>query len=201
MSDKTQSKKNDETIVNFPILNSDDINYEYVSSYVKGWIIKKYTDNLDIKIQLVDNLYYNCKIKKYSLLGGVLETFHINYKEIFLGNLERKVVEPEVKLQSKDQSGDEVKRSIKRKRSLVATPFTASASLALLLTANLPSLAIALKAILAAIIASFFAEASLISFLLLTAGAIAIPAVSFAFSIPSVLSATGSSLDCTIVNE
>ncbi|AHH07236.1 Hypothetical protein BCD_1170 (plasmid) [Borrelia crocidurae DOU] len=57
MSDEIQSKKNDETIVNFPILNSDDIDYEYVSSYVKEWISKKYTDNLDIKIQLVDNLY------------------------------------------------------------------------------------------------------------------------------------------------
>ncbi|WP_024654700.1 hypothetical protein [Borrelia hispanica] len=107
MSDEIQSKKNDETIVNFLILNSDDIDYEYVSSYVKEWISKKYTDNLDIKIQLVDNLYYNCEIKKYSLLAGVLETLYRDYKEIFLGNLERKkVVEPKIKLQSEDQSGD-----------------------------------------------------------------------------------------------
>ncbi|AHH07200.1 Hypothetical protein BCD_1134 (plasmid) [Borrelia crocidurae DOU] len=108
MSDEIQSKKNDETIVNFPILNSDDIDYEYVSSYVKEWINKKYTDNLDIKIQLVDNLYYNCEIRKYSLLAGFLETLHRDYKEIFLGNLERKkVVAPKIKLQPEDQSGEE----------------------------------------------------------------------------------------------
>ncbi|ACH93790.1 hypothetical protein [Borrelia duttonii] len=107
MSDEIQSKKNDETIVNFPILNSDDIDYEYVSSYVKDWISKKYVDNSDIKIQLVDNLYYNCEIRKYSLLAGFLETLHRDYKEIFLGNLERKkIVEPKIKLQPEDQSGD-----------------------------------------------------------------------------------------------
>ncbi|ACH94091.1 hypothetical protein [Borrelia duttonii] len=116
MSDEIQSKKNDETIVNFPILNSDDIDYEYVSSYVKEWINKKYTDNLDIKIQLVDNLYYNCEIKKYSLLAGFLETLHRDYKEIFLGNLERKkVVEPKIKLQPEDQSGDAEKDQLKEK--------------------------------------------------------------------------------------
>ncbi|ACH94201.1 hypothetical protein [Borrelia duttonii] len=108
MSDEIQSKKNDGTIVNFPILNSDDIDYEYVSSYVKDWISKKYVDNSDIKIQLVDNLYYNCEIRKYSLLAGFLETLHRDYKEIFLGNLERKkIVEPKIKLQPEDQSGEE----------------------------------------------------------------------------------------------
>ncbi|ETZ17251.1 hypothetical protein BDCR2A_01828 [Borrelia duttonii CR2A] len=111
MSDEIQSKKNDETIVNFPILNSDDIDYEYVSSYVKEWIIKKYVDNSDIKIQLVDNLYYYCEIRKYSLLAGFLETLHRDYKEIFLGNLERKkIVEPKIKLQPEDQSGDAEKK-------------------------------------------------------------------------------------------
>ncbi|WP_024655311.1 hypothetical protein [Borrelia hispanica] len=113
MSDEIQSKKNDETIVNFPILNSDDIDYEYVSSYVKEWISKKYTDNCDIKIQLVDNLYYNCEIKKYSLLAGVLETLYRDYKEIFLGNLERKkVVEPKIKLQPEDAEKDQKDQSV-----------------------------------------------------------------------------------------
>ncbi|ETZ17672.1 hypothetical protein BDCR2A_01405, partial [Borrelia duttonii CR2A] len=43
--------------------------------------------------------------------AGFLETLHRDYKEIFLGNLERKkVVEPKIKLQpedQEDQSGEE----------------------------------------------------------------------------------------------
>ncbi|WP_051374009.1 hypothetical protein [Borrelia persica] len=50
MSDEVQSKRIDKTIVNFPVLVPEDIDYDYVYRYLKEWVAKKYTDNLDIKI-------------------------------------------------------------------------------------------------------------------------------------------------------
>ncbi|QBK64057.1 hypothetical protein EZU68_06710, partial (plasmid) [Borrelia miyamotoi] len=57
-SDEIQSKKTDKSIMNFPILSSDDIDYEYIYSYLKEWIAKKYRDNLEIKIEKIDDNEY-----------------------------------------------------------------------------------------------------------------------------------------------
>ncbi|QFP42486.1 hypothetical protein F9Y90_05120 (plasmid) [Borrelia miyamotoi] len=58
MSDEVQSKKTD---VNFPIINPEDIDYEYIYSYLKEWVSKKYTDNFEIKIKQIDTDEYLCE--------------------------------------------------------------------------------------------------------------------------------------------
>ncbi|WCB91121.1 hypothetical protein CNO13_07010 (plasmid) [Borrelia miyamotoi] len=102
-SDEIQSKKTDKSIMNFPILSSDDIDYEYIYSYLKEWIAKKYRDNLEIKIEKIDDNEYLCETSTGALMNNILDLFYKDYKEIFIDNLEKKVVvneeiEPEIKL-------------------------------------------------------------------------------------------------------
>ncbi|WP_197737886.1 hypothetical protein [Borrelia miyamotoi] len=102
-SDEIQSKKTDKSIMNFPILSSDDIDYEYIYSYLKEWIAKKYRDNLEIKIEKIDDNEYLCETSTGALMNNILDLFYKDYKEIFIDNLEKKVVvneeiEPEMKL-------------------------------------------------------------------------------------------------------
>ncbi|WP_051374036.1 hypothetical protein [Borrelia persica] len=57
MSEDVQSKQVDETIINFPVLVPEDFDYDYVYAvyvYVKKWVAKKYTDNLNIILNKVD---------------------------------------------------------------------------------------------------------------------------------------------------
>ncbi|ANA43931.1 BBG30-like protein (plasmid) [Borrelia hermsii HS1] len=105
MSDEVQSKRADDTIINFPILSPADIDYEYVYAYVKDWVTKKYTDDLDIMINKIGNDDYYCETKRGSLMNNILDRIHEDYKEIFLGNLEKRVVDknPEVVIKG---SGD-----------------------------------------------------------------------------------------------
>ncbi|AMR76133.1 hypothetical protein [Borrelia hermsii] len=67
MSDGVQSKRADKTVINFPVLNTEDIDYEDVYACVKEWLAKKYTDGLGITIKQVDNDDY-CETKRGSLL-------------------------------------------------------------------------------------------------------------------------------------
>ncbi|WP_025407170.1 hypothetical protein [Borrelia hermsii] len=90
MSDEVQSKRTCDAIINFPIFSPADIDYEYVYAYIKDWLIKKYTDGLDITIKKIGNDDYYCETKRGSLMNNILDRIHEDYKEIFLGNLEKR---------------------------------------------------------------------------------------------------------------
>ncbi|AMR76137.1 hypothetical protein A0V01_05980, partial (plasmid) [Borrelia hermsii] len=79
MSDEVQSKRADDTIINFPILSPADIDYEYVYAYVKDWVTKKYTDDLDIMINKIGNDDYYCETKRGSLMNNILDRIHEDY--------------------------------------------------------------------------------------------------------------------------
>ncbi|AHH13357.1 Hypothetical protein BHO_0125802 (plasmid) [Borrelia hermsii YBT] len=107
MSDEVQSKRADDTIINFPILSPADIDYEYVYAYVKDWVTKKYTDDLDIMIKKIGNDDYYCETRHGSLVNNILDRIHADYKEIFLGNLEKRVVDknPQVVVKGSEDVG------------------------------------------------------------------------------------------------
>ncbi|WP_338321120.1 hypothetical protein [Borrelia miyamotoi] len=62
--------------MNFPILSSDDIDYEYIYSYLKEWIAKKYRDNLEIKIEKIDDNEYLCETSTGALMNNILDLFY-----------------------------------------------------------------------------------------------------------------------------
>ncbi|AHH11734.1 Hypothetical protein BCO_0122901, partial (plasmid) [Borrelia coriaceae ATCC 43381] len=57
MSREVQSKRSDKKIINFPILSSQDIDYEYVYAYLKDWVSKKYRAGHGIIINRVGDNY------------------------------------------------------------------------------------------------------------------------------------------------
>ncbi|WP_330730618.1 hypothetical protein [Borrelia turicatae] len=93
MSDEVQSRKSDKSIVNFPILNPEDIDWEYVYGYVKDWIGSKYRETLDITIWKIGNNDYYCETKRGSLMNNILDMFYEDYKEMLLQKLEQRVVD------------------------------------------------------------------------------------------------------------
>ncbi|WP_434757511.1 hypothetical protein bpuCAU1_001393 (plasmid) [Borrelia puertoricensis] len=93
MSDEVQSKKGDKSIINFPILNSEDIDYAYVYGYVKDWIGVKYREPLDITIWKIGNDDYYCETKRGALMNDILDMFYEDYKEMLLQRLEQRVVD------------------------------------------------------------------------------------------------------------
>ncbi|WP_330730660.1 hypothetical protein [Borrelia turicatae] len=92
MSDEVQSRKSDKSIVNFPILNPEDIDWEYVYGYVKDWIGSKYRETLDITIWKIGNNDYYCETKRGSLMNNILDMFYEDYKEMLLQRLEQREV-------------------------------------------------------------------------------------------------------------
>ncbi|UPA12727.1 hypothetical protein [Borrelia venezuelensis] len=92
MSDEVQSRKSDKSIVNFPILKPEDIDWEYVYGYVKDWIGAKYRETLDITIWKIGNNDYYCETKRGSLMNNILDMFYEDYKEILLKKLKQREV-------------------------------------------------------------------------------------------------------------
>lgn len=89
-STEVQNKAKDKNITNFPKLEPEDFDYEYIYKYVDEWIQKKYNDKLGFTIQKVDGLEYICKAKRYSSLKKILARIVKDYKDIFLARLEKK---------------------------------------------------------------------------------------------------------------
>ncbi|WP_434757589.1 hypothetical protein bpuCAU1_001322 (plasmid) [Borrelia puertoricensis] len=92
MSDEVQSKKGEDKIINFPILNSEDIDYAYVYGYVKDWLGVKYRETLDITIWKIGNDDYYCETKRGALMNNILDMFYEDYKEMLLKKLEQREV-------------------------------------------------------------------------------------------------------------
>ncbi|OJH14657.1 hypothetical protein ER70_07515 (plasmid) [Borreliella bissettiae] len=88
-STEIQNKAKDKTITNFPKLKPEDLDYEYVYKFVDEWIQKKYSDKLGFSIKKVDGLEYICKAKRYAGLKKILARIVKDYKEIFLGRLQK----------------------------------------------------------------------------------------------------------------
>ncbi|WP_233709249.1 hypothetical protein [Borreliella bavariensis] len=93
-STDVQAKAKDKSITNFPKLEPEDLDYEYVYKYVDEWIQKKYNNKLAFTIEKVDGLEYICKAKRYASLKKILAKMVKDYKEIFLGNLKKNSAAP-----------------------------------------------------------------------------------------------------------
>ncbi|AEL19547.1 conserved hypothetical protein (plasmid) [Borreliella bissettiae DN127] len=88
-STEVQNKAKDKSITNFPKLKPEDLDYEYVYKFLDEWIQKKYNAKLGFTIEKVDGLEYICKAKRYSSLKKILARIVRDYKEIFLGRLQK----------------------------------------------------------------------------------------------------------------
>ncbi len=89
MSTEIQNKAKDKTITNFPHLKPEDLDYEYVCKFLDEWIQKKYNAKLGFTIEKVDGLEYICKAKRYASLKKILAKIFKDYKDIFLGRLQK----------------------------------------------------------------------------------------------------------------
>ncbi|AHH11984.1 Hypothetical protein BCO_0125803, partial (plasmid) [Borrelia coriaceae ATCC 43381] len=90
-----QSKSTDKKIINFPILSSEDIDYEYVYAYLKDWVGKKHRAGHGIIINRVgDN--YECETIQGALMSNILDMIFEDYNELLLGGLERESVDSKV---------------------------------------------------------------------------------------------------------
>lgn len=89
MSTEIQNKAKDKSITNFPNLKPEDLDYEYVYKFLDEWIHKKYNAKLGFTIEKVDGLEYICKAKRYAILKKILNKIFKDYKEIFLGRLQK----------------------------------------------------------------------------------------------------------------
>ncbi|UPA17218.1 hypothetical protein bcCo53_001396 (plasmid) [Borrelia coriaceae] len=97
MSREVQSKRSDKKIINFPILSSQDIDYEYVYAYLKDWVSKKYRAGHGIIINRVgDN--YECETIQGALMSNILDMIFEDYKELLLDSLERESVDSKGKV-------------------------------------------------------------------------------------------------------
>lgn len=88
-STEIQNKAKDKNIANFPHLKPEDLDYEYVYKFLDEWIQKKYNDKLGFTIEKVDGLEYICKAKRYASLKKILAKIFKDYKDIFLGRLQK----------------------------------------------------------------------------------------------------------------
>ncbi|WP_210362665.1 hypothetical protein [Borreliella valaisiana] len=88
-STEIQNKAKDKSVVNFSHLKPEDLDYEYVYKFLDEWIQKKYNDKLGFTIDKVDGFEYICKVKRYVSLKKVLARIFKDYKEIFLGRLQK----------------------------------------------------------------------------------------------------------------
>lgn len=93
-NNEVQAKAKDKSITNFPKLEPEDFDYEYIYKFVDEWIQKKYNDKLGFTIQKVDGLEYICKAKRYASLKKILARIFKDYKEIFLGSLKKSSAAP-----------------------------------------------------------------------------------------------------------
>lgn len=89
MSTEIQNKAKDKSITNFPNLKPEDLDYEYVYKFLDEWIQKKYNSKLGFTIEKVDGLEYICKAKRYASLKKILTRIFKDYKDIFLGRLQK----------------------------------------------------------------------------------------------------------------
>lgn len=89
MSTEIQNKAKDKSITNFPNLKPEDLDYEYVYKFLDEWIQKKYNAKLAFTIEKVDGLEYICKAKRYASLKKILTKIFKDYKDIFLGRLQK----------------------------------------------------------------------------------------------------------------
>lgn len=89
MSTEIQNKAKDKSITNFPNLKPEDLDYEYVYKFLDEWIQKKYNVKLGFTIEKVDGLEYICKAKRYANLKKILNKIFKDYKDIFLGRLQK----------------------------------------------------------------------------------------------------------------
>lgn len=89
MSTEIQNKAKDKSIINFPNLKPEDLDYEYVYKFLDEWIQKKYNAKLGFTIEKVDGLEYICKAKRYASLKKILNKIFKDYKDIFLGRLQK----------------------------------------------------------------------------------------------------------------
>ncbi|WP_235962428.1 hypothetical protein [Borreliella bavariensis] len=65
------------------------MDYEYVYKFLDEWIQKKYNAKLGFTIEKVDGLKYICKAKRYASLKKILAKIFKDYKDIFLGRLQK----------------------------------------------------------------------------------------------------------------
>ncbi|WP_419250398.1 hypothetical protein [Borreliella afzelii] len=106
MSTEIQNKAKDKSITNFPNLKPEDLDYEYVYKFLDEWIQKKYNAKPEFTIEKVDGLEYICKAKRYASLKKILTKIFKDYKDIFLGRLQKaSSVEAVSGLTSKGQGG------------------------------------------------------------------------------------------------